>query len=255
MSVFDYTQMTRALTRADLTRTPEPRTTMSERLWGDVAERLLDIKRTFARTLIIGIKPPDYIVQQLATAGKIDPQHMTFVSVDETEMLSVEPGTFDLVLSIGTLHMVNDVPTMLLQMRFALSPDGAMIAVCPGGETLRELRDVMMRAELELCGGATPRVHPTLDPRALSGLMQQAGFKEPVVDYDRVTIEYGALQTLYADLRAVGGTNNLTQRSRRFTRRALFKKMDEIYSARYATSDARLPATFDVLYAIGWAPV
>jgi hypothetical protein len=57
-----------------------------------------------------------------------------------------------------------------------------------------------------------------------------------------------------ADLRRMGATNILFERRRTPTRRATLLRMAEIYAERFADSDGRIRATFDVIWLSGWAP-
>src|SRR3546814_20839063 len=65
-------------------------------------------------------------------------------------------GSLDLVLSVLSLHWVNDLPGTLLQIGRALKPDGLLLAAMIGGDSLRELRDALLRAELEVEDGVSP---------------------------------------------------------------------------------------------------
>jgi hypothetical protein len=92
------------------------------------------------------------------------------------------------------------------------------------------------------------------DVRALGGLLQRAGFALPVVDLETVTVRYGNAFRLMADLRAMGLTNTLAQRSRTPLRRGTLARMAEIYSERFSDPDGRIRATFDMVWLSGWAP-
>ena len=122
-------------------------------------------------------------------------------------------------MSLLALHHVNDLPGALIQMRRALRPDGLFVAALVGGDTLTELRQSLTIAESEVLGGASPRVAPFADVRALGALMQRAGFALPVVDVDRVVVRYADLLALMRDLRAFGAANALDERSRKPLRR------------------------------------
>ena len=101
-------------------------------------------------------------------------------------LLPFAPASFDLVISNLALHWVNDLPGALIQLRRALRPDGLLVAAMFGGETLTELRQALLQAELTEEGGASPRVSPHADVRDAGALLQRAGFALPVVD--RATI-------------------------------------------------------------------
>ena len=104
-------------------------------------------------------------------------------AVATEEALPLKDGSLDLVTSVLSLHLVNDLPGALIQIRRALRPDGLFLGAILGGETLIELRQAFVMAETETLGGVSPRIFPTADVRDMGGLLQRAGFALPVVDF------------------------------------------------------------------------
>jgi len=176
------------------------------------------------------------------------------VAADE-ETLPFAEGRFDLVVSNLSLHWVNDLPGALLQIRRALKPDGLLVASLLGGQTLRELREVLMEAELAEEGGVSPRVSPFVDVKDAGALLQRAGFSLPVADIDDITVTYGNPMSLLTDLRGMGETNAVTLRRKGLTRRATLMRALALYQEKFAGPDSRMPATFQILTLTGWTPV
>jgi NADH dehydrogenase [ubiquinone] 1 alpha subcomplex assembly factor 5 len=85
-------------------------------------------------------------------------------------------------------------------------------------------------------------------------LMQRAGFALPVVDSEIVTVTYQDLRGLLADLRGMGESNAVAARSRAFSGKKLWREAGRLYREKFAESDGRLPATFEIIFLIGWAP-
>jgi len=174
--------------------------------------------------------------------------------VADAEALPFQAGSFDLVLSLLDLHWANDLPGALIQVRRALRPDGMFLGALLGGETLNELRAVLLIAEAEVSGGASPRVAPKVDVRDAGALLQRAGFALPMVDADTITVTYPDALALMRDLRGMGEGNAVVGRLHRFTRRMVLLRAAALYAERHGDADGRLPATFQVLYLTGWAP-
>jgi len=211
---------------------------------GELAERLSG--RFGIETLISCDLSP--AMARLAASGGAT------AAVADEEALPFAEGKFDLVVSNLSLHWVNDLPGALLQIRRLLKPDGLFLASLLGGETLRELRQVMMEAELAEEGGVSPRVSPFVDVRDAGGLLQRAGFTLPVADIDPVGVTYGDPMTLLADLRGMGEGNAVKARRKGFTRRATLGRALALYHERFAGPDGRMPATFQILTLTGWTP-
>jgi SAM-dependent methyltransferase len=170
------------------------------------------------------------------------------------EEVPLEPASVNLVLSPLSLHLTNDTPGVFIQVRRVLAPDGLFLAAIPGAGTLQELRDVLLSTEIELTGGASPRVIPFPDVRDVGGLLQRAGFALPVVDAETYTVRYDSLFPLMKDLRAMGMANPLAARSRKPLTRGFFLRASELYAERYSDPDGRIRATFTIIYASGWTP-
>lgn len=174
--------------------------------------------------------------------------------VADEEQLPFAYGKLDLVISTLALHWTNDVIGALIQIRRALKPDGLFIASLFGGSTLTELRQSLLAAEMELTGGAGPRVSPFADANDAAALLQRAGFALPVADVDRVTVRYAHPLKLLADLRAMGETSVLAERHPKPLTRTILARAFEIYVEKFAEPDGRVPASFEILTLTGWTP-
>jgi SAM-dependent methyltransferase len=174
--------------------------------------------------------------------------------VADEEFLPFRRGSLDAAVSNLSLHWVNDLPGALLQIRQALKPDGLFLAAVLGGESLHELRASLMAGEAAATGGVSPRVSPFIDLRDMGALMQRAGFALPVVDSDMIAVDYSSPLKLMQDLRGMGASNATFNRLMRPTRRSVIMEAAKAYHDKYADAQGRVPATFQVVYAIGWAP-
>ena len=118
--------------------------------------------------------------------------------VGDEELLPIKPGSADLIVSLMALHSTNDTPGAMVQIARALKPDGLFLAALSGSGTLGELRESLLQAEIELTGGASPRVFPFADVRDVGGLLQRAGFALPVTGvcgFDQAQVTAGGLCT------------------------------------------------------------
>ncbi|NQE64645.1 methyltransferase domain-containing protein [Caulobacter sp. RHG1] len=175
------------------------------------------------------------------------------VAADE-ERLPFGDDTLDLVVSTLALHWTNDLVGALIQVRRALRPDGLFIGAMFGGATLTELRQCLLAAEAEVSDGAAMRVSPFADASDAAALLQRAGFALPVADVDRVKVRYAHPIKLLQDLRAMGETSVLLDRSKKPLPRKVLLRALELYVERFAEADGRVPATFEIVAVTGWAP-
>jgi len=224
-------------------------TFLLDRVREDLEERLQAVTRSFSD--VAEIATPDALLRK-PLADRF--QSIARIDLDRSEILGLPPESLDLVVSALAFQFVNDLPGVLAQIRRALKPDGLLLAAMIGGDTLTELRQSFAAAEAECEGGVSPRVAPFADLRDVGALLQRAGFALPVTDVDRVVVRYDSAFALMADLRRMGATNILIERRRMPTRRATMLRMAQIYGERFADSDGRIRATFDVIWLSGWAP-
>jgi SAM-dependent methyltransferase len=232
-----------------------------------LADRLDDVRRQFAVALDLGchagtlarlvgarggiqtLVQADLSPRMAAVAGA----RAAAVAADE-EALPFRERSFDLVMSLLSLHWINDLPGALTQVRLALKPDGLFLAAMLGGQTLKELRSALMEAEIAEEGGLSPRVAPFADVRDAGALLQRAGFALPVVDTETITVSYGDPWRLFRDLRGMGESNAVIARRKTFSRRETLLAAARRYHDAVADADGRVPATFQVIYLTAWAP-
>lgn len=253
--IFDR-QLVRA--RQARARAQGPATFLIDRVADDLIDRLAPVLRTFPLAADIGT-PTDAARQTLAASGKADKivavaaRPGAHIAGDE-EALPFADASLDLAVSALALHLVNDLPGALIQIRRALKPDGLFVGALLAGDTLNELRIAFAGAESEIEGGMSPRVAPFADLRDLGGLLQRAGFALPVADSDRLVVRYDTPLALLRDLRGMGATNALVERRRAPLKRATLLRMAQIYRQHFADPDGRVRATFEIAWLTGWAP-
>ena len=227
------------------------------------ADELLDrlglVKREFRDVLDLGCGG-GYLSDRLrergmkvtsADAGACFAKAAGGVRCDE-DMLPFPASSFDLVLSVGVLDSVNDLPGALALIRRALRPDGLFLAAFAGAGSLPALRDAMLVAD-ETAGVAAAHIHPQIDLRAAGDLLTRAGFALPVADSRTVTVRFPHLPGLISDLRAMGATNILVSRPRRPVLRAGLAAAMARFAER-ADADGKTAERFEILYLSGWAP-
>lgn len=234
-----------------------PELFLFERAFEDCIERISLLHRQFDRALLIGCPDPNWPgrLEGLArNVDTLDPGPL-FASAARGKTVVEDrwepaPRRYDLVLAIGTLDTVNDLPLALRLTAYAMGSDALFLAAMSGGDTLPQLR-AAMRAADALGAGAAAHVHPRIEASALAALLADAGFINPVVDIDRVAVGYPSLDRLVGDLRQMGSTNMLNARAR-FIGRAGRKAAADAF--RLAGNGSRTTETFEILHLACWTP-
>jgi len=171
---------------------------------------------------------------------------LTVDPLDHDEEAAID-GAFDLIVSLGALDAVNDVPGALIHLRNALAPDGIAMVSFVGAGSLTNLRRALLAAEPDR---PAARMHPMIDVQAGSSLMQRAGFIRQVADGYPLRVRYGAFDRLVEDLRSQALTNVLAAAPPPLSRTALQRAREAFLET--ADADGRVTETFEIVTLTGW---
>ena len=170
----------------------------------------------------------------------------------DVRALPMAEASVDVVFSNLCLQWVEDLPAVFAGFRRVLRPGGMLLVSTFGPETLRELRDAFAEAEHSNPDPA-PHVSPFAGIAQFGDALMAAGFRDPVLDRDTTVTHYGDLSALMRELRAMGATNALQARRHTLTGKARFTRAAQAYAG-HAAQDGRLPATWETITAMAWAP-
>jgi len=149
----------------------------------------------------------------------------------------------DLVWSNLALARSDDPGAVLHEWARVLATDGLLMFSSLGPDTLKELRAAF-------ANDPQPHVHPFVDMHDLGDLLVAAGFADPVMDMEIVTLTYSGFDGLIADLRASGQVNALAIRRRGLTGRSVWDRAARAYAD--AVREGRMPASFEIVYGHAW---
>ncbi len=207
----------------------------------------LALKKRFRKADIIALDlalPMAHMAKR--NAGWFRPKY-TAVCGDAAQ-LPFADGAFDLVFSNLCMQWIPDVPALFSQWRRILAPGGLLLCSSFGPETLWELRDAFGKAD-----GDASHVNHFAPMQALGDAMLYEGFRDPVLDTDRFTLTYAHAADLMRELRSIGAGNALSNRRRSLTGKSRMQAAFTAYET-HRRADGTLPATYEVLYAHGFAP-
>jgi len=151
---------------------------------------------------------------------------------------------FDLIWSNLVLQWVNDVPRVLAEMRRVLKVGGLVSFTTLGPDTLKEVRTAFAQAD-----GFT-HTNRFLDMHDVGDMLVQAGFADPVMDMELITLTYADAASLMRELQQLGATNATRGRPRGLMGRNRWRRATAKLEA--LRRDGRIPATFEVIYGHAW---
>jgi len=160
--------------------------------------------------------------------------------------LPIASRSVDLVFSNLALQWAYDLPAIFCEFRRIMKP-GAMLAFsCYGPDTLYELKHAWQAVD------DLPHVNDHPDMHNIGDELMTAGFSEPVMDAERLTLEYPDVLSLMRELKGLGAHNVARHRQRSLTGKGSIRKMIEAYQ-QFCRND-RYPASFEVIYGAAFAP-
>jgi len=156
-------------------------------------------------------------------------------------------NSIDLVWSNLALHWHPQPDRVFAEWRRVLRVDGLLMFSNFGPDTFKELRTAFAALD------ETPHTLPFVDMHDFGDQLVEAGFSTPVMDAERITVTYGTVEALLADVRAIGG-NPLATRRRGLIGRAAWQRMVDALEAQRG-ADGKIPLSFEVIYGHAFRPV
>lgn len=204
----------------------------------DVLERLAFVRQESGEALVIGdwtgALTPELVAGGHEVMGR---------DIEELDEEQPFPSSgFDLIVSLGTLDTVNDLPGALIHLHSALAPGGRVIAQFLGAGSLGTLRAAMLAGDGER---PAARTHPMVDVRSAAQLLQRAGWSDPVVDCRTLRASYRSLDSLVSDLRDQGLGSVLASAAPPLTRAGLENARQAFLEA--SRPDGRVTESFEIL--------
>ena len=160
--------------------------------------------------------------------------------------LPLASGTVDLVWSNLTLQWINDATAAFGEFHRVLRTGGLLMFTTFGPDTLKELRTAFAGID------SATHVSRFIDMHDVGDMLVQAGFADPVMDMDTITLTYTDAKTMMRELKAIGAHNATVGRPRGLTGRARWSRVLAALEA--FRRDGRLPATYEVVYGHAWKP-
>lgn len=205
------------------------------------ASRALRDRYSSARVIAVDLSP-----RMLRRAGR---QRRLFRGFErlaaDAHQLPLQNGAADLIFSNLMLQWCSDPDRVFAEMRRVLRANGLVTFTTLGPDSLRELRAVWARAD------AHTHVHRFIDMHDLGDALLRAGFAEPVMDTERLTITYPNFDSLLQELRDSGSNSAAHGRRRTLVGRSTMAHVREAYES--MRSEGVLPVTLEVVYGHAWA--
>ena len=165
----------------------------------------------------------------------------------DLEQLPLADASVDLIYSNAAIQWCNDLDRVFPELQRVLRPGGLLMFTTFGPDTLQELRAAWSEAD------GYAHVSRFLDMHDIGDALMRAQFSDPVMDVDRMTLTYSAVEELMRELKILGAHNVASGRQRALTGKGRLIAMKASYEQ--FRRNGLLPASYEVVYGHAWAPL
>ncbi len=163
----------------------------------------------------------------------------------DIEDLPLADESLDLALSNLAIQWC-DPQRVAREAARVLTPKGLFMFTTFGPDTLKELRAAFRSLD------DAPHVNQFVDMHDIGDMLVEAGFADPVMDQETITLTYAELKPLLRELKGIGAHNVLPGRSAGLMGKQRWQRVVAAYEQ--FRKEGRLPATYEVVYGHAWKP-
>jgi malonyl-CoA O-methyltransferase len=164
----------------------------------------------------------------------------------DVEALPLVSNSVELVWSNLALQWCNDLPGTFVELNRVLKVDGLLMFSTFGPDTLKELRQAFRGVD------GYSHLNRFADMHDIGDMLVQAGFAEPVMDMEYLTLTYDDVRSILQDLKAIGAHNTTAGRGQGLMGKNVWARLLDNYEK--LRRDGKLPATYEVVYGHAWKP-
>ena len=162
----------------------------------------------------------------------------------DAEALPLAAQSVDMVWSNLAVQWCNDLPATFTELHRVVTPDGLLMFSTFGPDTLKELRIAFDGVD------GYNHVNRFADMHDIGDMLVEAGFADPVMEMERLTLTYDDVKAVMQDLRNIGAHNATAGRAPGMLGKAKWAHIVQNYEA--LRRDGKLPATFEIIYGHAW---
>lgn len=162
----------------------------------------------------------------------------------DVEELPIASKSVDMVWSNLALQWCNDLPATFVELQRILKTDGLLIFSSFGVDTLKELRAAFSEVD------GYNHLSRFADLHDIGDMLVEAGFADPVMEMEKITLTYNDLRAVMQDLKSIGAHNATAGRSSGMMGKTTWQRVTENYEE--FRRDGKLPATFEIIYGHAW---
>jgi malonyl-CoA O-methyltransferase len=173
------------------------------------------------------------------------PSRQTWLCAD-VEQIPLANASINMVWSNLALQWCNDLPATFVELNRILSVEGLLIFSSFGVDTLHELRHAFKDVD------GYNHLNRFADLHDVGDMLVAAGFADPVMEMERITLTYNDVRAVMQDLKSIGANNATSGRANGMMGKTTWQRVIENYEMLRVAG--KLPATFEIIYGHAWKP-
>lgn len=164
----------------------------------------------------------------------------------DVEALPLPGNSIEMAWSNLAVQWCNDLPATFIELHRVLKVEGLLMFSTFGPDTLKELRHAFNGVD------GNNHLNRFADMHDVGDMLVQAGFSEPVMDMEYITLTYDDVRGVLQDLKAIGAHNTTQGRGKGLMGKNAFNRLLENYEK--LRREGKLPATYEIVYGHAWKP-
>jgi len=184
---------------------------------------------------LIAIEPAYSMGQKIVEQNKVQ------ILTSPLTHLPLISQSADLVIAHFAMHWLNDIPQFFAEIRRILKPEGILLFTTLGPDTFSEVRAAWQQVDNHL------HVHEFIDMHDVGDMLLAAELRDPVMDMEKLVVNYRDIQQFYADMRGQGITNVAENRQQGLTTPRQLSRFERAFQ-----TDQGFPVTYEILYGHAW---
>jgi malonyl-CoA O-methyltransferase len=199
------------------------------------------LKSRFRKAEVIGLDSSHAMLAQLRRRSGVF-RRLRAVCADMSALPLADQSS-ELLFSNLALQWCPDPVSLFTEFRRVLTPGGMLLFSSFGPGSLRELKTAWAEAD------GTVQTMEFVDILQLGDALMAAGFQEPVMDAERITVSYPDIDSLVRELEATGTCGFLQGKSSLTEAKDTLDKAYEPFRI-----EGRYPVTYEIIYGIAFGP-
>ena len=204
------------------------------------------LQRFFPSSTVIGMDLSLSMIQQARKRlahSSLTPHY----ACGNMQSLPFQNQCFDLIFSNFTLQWATDLPLLFKDFKRILSPKGVLLFTTLGPDTLQELRESLATFD------HYEHIRPFYDMHDIGDMLMHAGYHDPVVDKECITVRYENVIHLLEDLKGVGSANLSASKNPGCLTKHWLKNLQSAYEP-FRDLNHLYPATYEIIYGYALIP-